>query len=93
MKSSSGRKRFFQFPCLPLRGKQTKLRSSRSANRKSLFATFQARKSFKKNVQQIEFSSKSVSFGSMLSLVSTTGVVEVHSLGDSTVIFASCDAV
>ena len=27
----------------------------------------------------------------MLSLVSTTGVVEVHSLRDSTVIFASCD--
>ena len=30
---------------------------------------------------------------SMLSLVSTTGVVEVHLLGDSTVIFASCDSV
>ena len=28
----------------------------------------------------------------MLSLVSTTGVVEVHSLGNSTVIFASCDS-
>ena len=37
--------------------------------------------------------SKSVSFGSILSLVSTTGVVEVHLLGDSTVIFALCDSV
>ena len=41
----------------------------------------------------IAFNSKSMSFGSILSLVSTTGVVEVHLLGDSTVIFASCDSV
>ena len=40
------------------------------------------------------FNSKSVlAFGSILSLVSTTGVVEVHLLGDPAVIFASCDSV
>ena len=34
--------------------------------------------------------SKSLSFGSILSLVSMMGAVEVHSLGDTTVIFVSC---
>ena len=34
-----------------------------------------------------------MSFGSILSLVSTTGLAEVHLLGDSTIIFASCDSV
>ena len=39
------------------------------------------------------FTSKLVSFGSVLSLVSRMGVVEVHLLGDSTVILSSCDSV
>ena len=46
--------------------------------------------SLMKMSKQIAFTSKSVPFGSMLSLVSMTGVVEVLSHGDSTVIFASC---
>ena len=41
----------------------------------------------------LAFTSKLVSFGSMLSLVSTTGVVEVYLLGDSTIIFSSCNSV
>ena len=39
------------------------------------------------------FSSKLLSFASMLSLVSATGLVEVHLLGYCTVVFASCDSV
>ena len=57
---------------------------------KSLFATFQVRSVTR---LPIAFNSKSVSFGSILSLVSTTGIVEVHLIGDSIVIFASCDSV
>ena len=39
------------------------------------------------NMQPIAFSFKLLSFGSTLSLVSTTGAVDVHSLGDTTVKF------
>ena len=46
-----------------------------------------------RNVSPIAFSSKSLPFGLMLSLAPTKGVVEVHSLGDSTVIFVLCDSV
>ena len=44
-------------------------------------------------MQPIAFSFKLLSFGSMLSLVSTTGAVEVHSLGDTTVSRFSLDKV
>ena len=43
-------------------------------------------------VSAIIFSSKSLSFGSMLSLVSTTGTVEVNSLGHYAVVFVSSDS-
>ena len=51
------------------------------------------RDEYESEASEIHVTSTLVSFGSMLSLVSTTGVVEVLSLGNSTVIFASCDSV
>ena len=43
--------------------------------------------------RSIAFSFKSFSFGSMFSLVSTKEAAEVHSLGDTTIIFDSYDSV
>ena len=42
---------------------------------------------FGRSSTAIEFSSYSLPFGSMLSLLSMTGAVEVHSLGYYTVVF------
>ena len=60
-------------------------------NGKSLFATFQARRSKKIcNRSQLASGCYYLSMLSLLSLVPTTGAVEVHSLGDTTVIFVLC---
>ena len=71
--------------------KETEARSSRSPKELLKFRL----ESIWENVSAIAFSSKLLSFGSMLELVSwfSDGAVEVHSLGYCTVVFASCDSV
>ena len=90
VKSCTGEKGlFFSFSVRPWgENRWWEVVHDRRGNCKTFFATFRARKCV-----TVAFTSKSVSFGSIVSLVLTMSVVEVHSRGDSTVIFASWDSV
>ena len=93
MKSSTGEREFSSVSPFASEGKTDEVKEFMIAERTVKVCLLHFRLEYLRKCVTDRISFKLVSFGSMLSLVSTTGVVEVHSLGDSTVIFASCDSV
>ena len=96
MKSSTGEKEFFSVSLFASEGKTDEVKEFTIAERTVKVCLLHFRLEYLRKCVTcllIACNSKSVSFGSILSLVSMTGVVEVHLLGDSTIIFASCDSV
>ena len=94
MKSSTGEEDFFSVSPFTSEGKTDEVKEFTITERTlKVFLLHFRLEYLRKCVTRlpIAFNSKSVSFGSILSLVSTTGVVEVHLLDDSSL--ASCDSV
>ena len=93
MKSSTGEKELFSVSPFASEGKTDEVKEFTIAERTVKVCLLHFRLEYLRKCVTDRINSKSVSFGSILSLVSTTGEVEIHLLGDSTVIFASYDSV